>query len=435
LGIAGFSSSGPAWMSLSVGILLLAATVATARRMLTGFSRKALLEGLPEAEKARLEILLPSLYDLDRMLRAFDQTLKLALVAALAFATLSRAPEGGGVERFLIFIGVVWAALVVALGLLPAILARVSPEWWVRRLLPPLASLQRRLAPIERLCRSVTRAGARAIGAERTRDGVDVLEEEILSAVEEGERTGIFEEGEISMIESIIRFRDREVSEVMTPRTEMVCIDLDESLEESLRVAIECGHSRIPVYQGTKDNIVGILYVKDLLRFWKKRESGEVLVRDIIRQPHFIPESKKISELFHDFRSRRFHIAISLDEFGGTSGLITIEDIIEEIVGEIVDEFEKEQPPVFQRLSTDLVEIDARLPIRELNQRLSVELPEGDDYETVGGFLFTALGKVPGVGDSFDHGRVHFEVVEASERRVSRLKVKVARPQEDRAEA
>jgi putative hemolysin len=426
------SSASGAWLAVTAIVLVLAGAVATARKMLGRFSRKGLLEGLAEGPRARLEQLLPRAEEYDRTLRAVDHALRLVFIVALAFGSglHIRPTAGTGTEVliFLLFVAVVALLFLVFLELGPSVVARLRTESVVRIILPIVDRLSGFLAPARALYGSLVASTFRAIGGEDRRTSAEVAAEDILTAVEEGERKGILETGEISMIESIIRFRDRAVVEVMTPRTEMVCIDIEEALEEAIRMAIECGHSRIPVFRENKDNIAGILYVKDLLRYWNQRGTGQVRLADIIRQPHFIPESKKIGDLFREFQSQRFHIAIILDEFGGTSGLITIEDIIEEVVGEIRDEFEKEERPHFQKLAPDVAEIDARLPIREVNERLEVDIPEGDGYDTVGGFLFSTMGKVPAVGDSFEHGRLRFEVIEADERKINRLRVRILRP-------
>ncbi len=424
------SSAGLTWLWIAIFFLFAGALVSAVRKMLRGFSRKNVLEASPPGARPRIEVLLSRIDAYEQCLRVVEHLVRILIVASLAFATVFRVsgPSGLGVEFafFAAFVAGTMLVTIVFLYLGSSILARLRPDGAIRILLPALDRMASALAPVESAYARLVRWGARAVGADEERPSADVVEEQILSAVEEGEREGILQRDETSMIESIVRFRDRQVSEVMTPRTEMICIDAEDDLEESVRVAIECGHSRIPVYQESKDNIIGILYVKDLLKYWNKRE---VRLADVVRQAHFIPESKKIGALFREFRSQRFHIAIILDEFGGTSGLITIEDIIEEIVGEIADEFEKVEPRAeFQRVSADVVEFDARLPVRELNERLDLALPQGDGYDTVGGFLFSAMGRVPAVGEGFELGPARLEVVEADERRINRLRVRITRP-------
>jgi len=424
MGTLGFTAEGWKWVLMAGVFLIAALVVSILRKMLTGFSKMTLLENLGEAERARLEELLPRTEEFQQGLWIIEQGLRLGLISSMAFAFIlrTRNPAESWVEifSFIGFFFMISAIFILFLAIVPGTIVRNRRERALRYLLPALNRFRSVLIPLGKYYGTLNRASSSSRGAEEPGEAHQ-------ASVENGERKSILEEeGELSVIESLIKFRDREVSDVMTPRTEMVCLEIENSIEESVLLAIECGHSRIPVYQENKDKIVGLLYVKDLLRFWDQRAKGEVRLRDVIRQPHFIPESKNLSELFQEFKSQRFHIAIILDEFGGTSGLITIEDIIEEILGEIMDEYETEDRPDFQRLDQGVVEIDARIPIHELNERLEVDLPESDGYDTIGGFLFSSLGKVPVVGDSYEHGPLRFEVIEADERRINRLKVQIS---------
>ena len=247
----------------------------------------------------------------------------------------------------------------------------------------------------------------------------------MLSKAEEGEREGLLESEEIDMIESIISFGDVEVSEVVTPRTEMICLDLDEPLAANLETAIECGLSRIPVYKESKDTIVGILYVKDLLKSFYSKE--DIQLEALVRDPYRVSGSKKIDDLLQEFKQHRLHIAIVQDEYGGTHGLVTIEDVIEEIVGEISDEYEqREELAPIQKLSDGLVTVDAGVHVDDLNEELDLGIPEHENYDTIGGFLFSIMGRIPAVGDTFDVAGVHFEVTSADERRVHRLQLRLS---------
>ncbi len=432
LGIFSVSDAGIPWLVLAGLFLLGGLIVSTILRMLDLFSRKSLLDEADEADRLDLEDVLSRVDGLHDLLEVLDRGIRLGFIASFAFAFLAGGEHAEGIHadalRFLVFVAVAGGLSFLCLGLAPGVLARLRTEETVRALLPFLDRTLGVLAPLSRRYGAFVRSGARALGGDAERTRADVVQEEILKAVEEGERDGILMEGETSMIEAIIRFRDREVSEVMTPRTDMVCIGMEETIGGAVRAAINCGHSRIPVYRENKDNIAGILYVKDLLKTWENAADRSVLLRDVIRQAHYVPESKKVSELFHEFKSQRFHIAVVLDEFGGTSGLITIEDIIEEILGEIAEEFEEAEPPEVLPIGEGLVEVDARLPIRDFNARLDADLPEGSGYDTVGGFLFSALGKIPRVGESVEHGRVRLEVIKADERKVTRLRVRLASP-------
>ena len=430
-------ADGGPWLWVALSLLALGILISLCRKILIGFSRKALLESLPDSRREAFEEILGRLDEHKALLRGMDQVLRLCVIAAFSFAVIWRDGEEASalidVASFLVFAFGLLVSLVFSLELVPSVLSRMKPELAARAVLPLIDQVHKRLEPLGSAYTSLVRVGARAVGAKEERAAADVVEEEILSAVEEGEREGVLKAGAMSMIESMIRFPDSDVAGVMTPRTAMVCIDIEESLESAVRRAIDCGHSRIPVYRENKDNVAGILYVKDLLKFWaaggRDGTAGGVKLADTVRQAHFVPESKKISELFHEFKSQRFHIAIVLDEFGGTAGLITIEDIIEEILGEIADEFEKPARPELQEIQANLFEVDARLPIHELNERMALEIPENGGYETVGGFLFSAMGRIPPVGTSYEHGPARFEVIEADERKIDRLRVKITRPE------
>jgi CBS domain containing-hemolysin-like protein len=232
------------------------------------------------------------------------------------------------------------------------------------------------------------------------------------------------------MIESLLEFHDAEVTEVMTPRTDIVCFEASLTVEDSIPKAIACGHSRIPVFGKDIDEIVGVLYVKDLLRYVGNSQKTRMLLSEVVRRVTFVPETKKISELLAEFRAERFHIALILDEYGGTSGLVTIEDIIEEIVGEIVDEYDTAEMSMIHQVSADVFDLDGRAHIDDVASVLSVELPESDDYETIAGFIFCTLGKVPKEGEEFEHECLRFCITAADERKIKRVRVQVLHPQE-----
>jgi len=216
----------------------------------------------------------------------------------------------------------------------------------------------------------------------------------------------------------------------MTPRTDINAVPADAAYDEVRTAIIEKGHSRIPVFEGTIDHIIGVLYAKDLLRL--DRPDG-FDVRRMMRKAPYVPETKTLDELLEEFRSTKVQIAIVLDEYGGTAGLVTIEDILEEIVGEIDDEYDQRPPPAMNRLDPDTVEVDARVHVSEINEELEIELPEEEDYETIGGFVFATLGKIPATGEEFEHHNVRFRVVAAEPRRINRLRIHVQREKAESA--
>jgi hemolysin (HlyC) family protein len=248
-----------------------------------------------------------------------------------------------------------------------------------------------------------------------------VTEEELQELMAASEVEGIINEEENEMIQAIFRLRDTVVREIMVPRTDMASVPADAPVRDVLATIIGCGHSRIPAYEGTIDNIIGIVYAKDLLRFWGEDEAA-VSIPQIVRPPFFIPETKNLEELLQEFKKRRVHIAIVIDEYGGTSGLVTIEDLLEQIVGDIQDEYDLEEE--WLHLQPDgSVLVDARLPIEELEEHFDVEI-EREKFDTVGGLIFFLLGRIPENGAEVDCNGLRLVVVDADERRIGKVLVK-----------
>lgn len=254
----------------------------------------------------------------------------------------------------------------------------------------------------------------------------DELEQEILNAVSEMEKRGAVDEEEKEMIESVIELRETLVEEVMTPRTDIMAIPKEATIEEVKEIIRTKGHSRIPVYSETIDTILGMLYAKDLIRM---DDEARFEVTKLMRKVSFIPESKHVKDLLHEFQEEKVHIAVVLDEYGGTAGLVTIEDILEELVGEIVDEYDAAEPVSLKRIDQNTVEVDARMNIDDLNDELNISLPEDEDYETIGGFVFATMGKIPQVGEKCEHDNVALTVIEAGPRRVKRLRLHITSQQ------
>jgi len=247
-----------------------------------------------------------------------------------------------------------------------------------------------------------------------------VTEEEIQELMNAGEEEGIINEEENEMIRAIFTLRDTMVREIMVPRTDMACVSADATVREVLATIISCGHSRIPVWDGTLDNIVGLIYAKDFLKYWGMEESAVVL-RKVMRAPYFVPETKKLEELLHDFKKKRIHIAIVIDEYGGTSGLVTIEDLLEQIVGDIQDEYDLEEEWLIEE-PEGAVQVDARLPIEELEEYFGIEV-ERDKFDTVGGLIFHLTGRIPHVGEEVETGEIRLAVLEADERKISKVRI------------
>jgi len=247
-----------------------------------------------------------------------------------------------------------------------------------------------------------------------------VTEEEIQELMNAGEEEGIINEEENEMIRAIFSLRDTVVREIMVPRTDMAYVSADAIVKEVLATIVSCGHSRIPVYDGTLDNIVGLIYAKDFLKYWGMAESG-VFLRKVMRAPYFVPETKNLEELLHDFKKKKIHIAIVIDEYGGTSGLVTIEDLLEQIVGDIQDEYDLEEEWLVEESEGSVI-VDARLPIEDLEEYFGIEI-ERDKFDTVGGLIFHLTGRIPGAGEEVATGDILLAVLEADERRISKVRI------------
>lgn len=253
------------------------------------------------------------------------------------------------------------------------------------------------------------------------------FEDEIRTIVTEGHREGLLEEDARGMIEGVMELGDVDVSEIMTPRTDMISIPVSLSWQEMLEFVIGQGHTRIPIYERNRDDIVGTLYAKDLLpRLAEGNAKTEEPWTAMLREPYFVPETKPTDVLLQEFQRTRNQMAIVLDEYGGVSGLVTMEDILEEIVGEITDEYDKDLVDGIRAIGGGAAEVLAKVHIDEINERLSLTLPEDGDFDTIGGLVFSELGHVPLVGEELLMDKVRLTVLEATNRRVLRVRIEVS---------
>ncbi len=247
-----------------------------------------------------------------------------------------------------------------------------------------------------------------------------LTEKELQEAINSSEEEGILNESEGDMLQSIFEFGDTIVREVMVPRTDMVCCPAQATLSDFLKMIIASGHSRVPLFEGSMDNIVGVVYAKDLLRNWGANDETLTLA-EVMRTPYFIPETKRIDELLVDFRTLRVHMAIAVDEYGGTSGLITIEDLLEEIVGDIQDEYDLEVSWL-QAQDDGTLLVDARSNVEELEEYYDIEIPR-EKFDTVGGYLFHLLGNVPKKGEKVSDNGLVLMVEKSDERKIETVRV------------
>lgn len=302
---------------------------------------------------------------------------------------------------------------------------RIALEWSDKIALfvaKPILFFSKIAFPIVRLLTASTNLVVKMMGGTSKSHEDEITKEEIRLMINAGEERGIIRETETEMINSIFEFDDTVVKEVMTPRTDIAAININASLDEILDVIVEEHFSRIPVYEETIDNIVGVLYIKDLFSMMKDGKELEITLKDIIRPAYFVPEYKKIDELFKEMQKSKTHIAIVIDEYGGTAGLITIEDLLEEIVGNIFDEYDDEVLD-FEQIDDNTYLLNGMLSIDEVNDIMDIELPEDEmEFDTISGMILSLSGKIPEVGDEVQFEDIHFRIEEVDDKRITKIK-------------
>ena len=245
-------------------------------------------------------------------------------------------------------------------------------------------------------------------------------QEEFLNGLEQHRMEGIVDKEEQEMIENVLELSETCADEIMTPRTDIVAVEVSSDLQTILETINKAGHTRVPVYERNIDNIIGFVYAKDLLTEIGKKPA-DFKLRSKLRDAYFVPETKSLRVLLHEFQNRKLHIAVVLDEYGGTAGIVTLEDILEELVGEITDEYEEKPPEPVKKIDQNTIEADARTYVDDLNDQFELNLPEDEDYDTIGGFVFSRLGYIPKTGENFDYKNLKFTISSAEARRIKRI--------------
>ena len=253
----------------------------------------------------------------------------------------------------------------------------------------------------------------------------DLSEEEIKHVIDAGTESGVLDKTEHELIKSILEFSDITAKEIMVPRPDVIALDINMPRELLMRRVIDEGYSRMPVFDKNIDSIIGVVYTKDLLSLLEHRDL--IILQDILRPPFFVPESKKISQLLREFQQNKVHLAVVIDEHGGTEGIVTMEDIIEEIVGEILDEYDEATKSVVVASDGSSI-VDATISISEFNQQFGEEIPETSDYETLGGFLQKVTGRLPELHEEIHHNDLVFTIAGKRARRIKHVKVVRVQP-------
>lgn len=414
------------WIALAT--CLIASYFAACHIALKNFSRTRLAELLNERGKAqRLEPFLAQLNDLQLMTGTLRTCLNLVVLLTILFFVdekftthawsdinrylLAFAISGILVSVFIVAIPLSWARYHCEGLLARSVLLLETMRWFFH----PLTSTLHLLDPIVR----------RLSGGNLVDDNND-LSDEVLSVVEERDDEGHVDENQKDMIEAVFEFGSTTVGEIMTPRTDVKGIDASAALPDIRKLIISDGHSRYPVYDESLDNVEGVLYAKDMLRFIGKNDQDGFNVKQVLRKAIMVPETKPVRALLSEFKAKKVHIAIVLDEYGGTAGLVTVEDIVEEIVGDIHDEHElSTEDPTIRRIDPTITDVDARVHVDDLNDELNVRMPEDEDYETVGGFVFSTLGHIPEIGETFEFDNLRFTVTDAERTKVNRVRIEV----------
>lgn len=348
-------------------------------------------------------------------------------VAASALATdvAHRSLAGTNSEHWAIpaAIGVMTFLLLTFGEITPKAISKreyVAVSSFAIRILRPFYYL---FSPFTKLFVRFTQMIMRMIGNDPDERSPYVTYEEIEYLIALGSREGTFSEDKERLLRSVVEFPETLVKEIMVPRTDMVSISVSIQLDELLELLAECGHSRLPVFEESIDNVGGMFYAKDLIQILANRQEKESFdISKYLRSSYFVPESKRIADLLTEFQGNRTHIAIVVDEFGGTAGIITLEDIIEEIFGDIQDEYDAE-PDQIVIIDYDRLRADARVPIEDIEAYFDVHFPEEPDFESLGGFILTQVGNVPSSGDEFDWDTLHFKILEADEKKIISVEV------------
>ncbi|MES2179612.1 MAG: hemolysin family protein [Gemmatimonadota bacterium] len=399
-------------------------------------SRRSRLEAMARGGDTKARLVLKATANLAHLLSAgqFGITLASIGIGALAEETLShlfgnafaavpilaRAAAGGG-------IGTICALAVVTYGhvvfgeLAPRSAALKHPEEVARWLVPPLAVFAWIATPFTALLNKSAELILRPFGI-RPSEGEENVHsaDELRILVEQSQETGALERQDAALIEGVFEFSEKNAREVMTPRTAIDALDVDTPLDDAVTLVIETQRSRYPVYEETIDNIIGLVLAKDLLPVLRN-PPDRFTVKAIMRPIHVVPGSREVEEVLADFKRLKEHLAVVLDEYGGTAGIVTMEDLLEEIVGEILDEYDEAELPVSASASAGLV-LSGGSNIRELNERFALEIPD-DEYSTIGGYIFGALGRVPVVGDRVTASHAIFTVQSMDGRRVESVGV------------
>lgn len=397
-------------------------------------TNKIRLRNLQEDGEKKADLVLTLLENQNRLISSLLVGNNIVNISASALATKIATDifQDAGVG---IATGVMTLLVLVFGEVIPKNLAAAHAESWAMLVAPFIQLMSVVLTPVVFLLTKLSDFIVR-FSKKNEEEDPTITEDEFKILVNVGQEEGVFDESETEMINSIMEFDETYVKAIMVPRIDIVAVEADDSVQEALSLIIDGGHSRIPVYEDSIDNIVGILYAKDIFPHLDA-DLSQLKVKELIRDAYYIPETKKVSDLLNELRLKKVHMAIILDEYGGTNGLVTIEDLIEEIIGDIQDEYDVEEDLIVMHSETQLV-ADARAPIGDVEEAFDMELDEeileDSEADTIGGLAFEHLGGIPAVDDEVTVGRFLIRIVNVSGRRITKVEVTLLPPEEEEAE-
>ena len=397
-------------------------------------TNKIRLRNLQEEGEKKADLVLFMLDNQNKLISSLLVGNNIVNIGSSALAT-KMATEAFGNAGVGIATGIMTLLVLVFGEVIPKNLAAAHAETWAMFIAPFIRLVSFVLTPVVFL---LTKLSDFVVHFSKSDDEEDptITEDEFKILVNVGQEEGVLDESESEMINSIFEFDETVVKAIMVPRIDIVAVDVEDSINEALRIIVDGGHSRIPAYEESIDNIVGILYAKDIFAHLDA-DFDTMKVKELLRPAYYIPETKKVSDLLNELRLKKVHMAIILDEYGGTNGLVTIEDLIEEIIGDIQDEYDVEDDLIVMHGEDHLV-ADARAPIGDVEDAFDVELDEeileDSEADTIGGLAFEHLGGIPAVGDEVTVGRFLIRIVDVSGRRISKVEILLLPPEEEETE-
>ncbi len=404
---------------LLIILVTMSAFFSASETALTAFNRSK-LKAIAEKNQRKADLLKGWLKKPNEILTALLIGNNIVNILASSIATMVAISILGNNSRAIaISTGAMTILLLIFGEITPKVVAKAYSTHISNAVIKLVYMLSKLFLPISKILMVVSKLIARIFGVKIDEIAFLITEEEIKSVVSVGEEEGVIEEEEKKMIHSIFEFTDTTVKEIMIPRTTVFAVEASKTLGEIWDVITGNGYSRIPVYEEGIDNIIGVFYIKDIFNVIRDGKLN-MQVKSFIREAYFVPETKALVEMLEEFKKKHIHMAIVLDEYGGTSGIITIEDLIEEIVGDINDEFDIEHDEEIKKVADNKYIIDAMLDVEFLNEELSIDLPVSEDYDSLGGYIYSVLGRVPLEKDTITHdnGKVEIRVLEVDNRRI-----------------